>query len=206
MVGSVNYPYYLNLYNSVFSERVIELPYVYTKYHDLIKRRKKIKVLEVGNVLSHYFNVSNEVGVSTYDVIDKYERADNTINVDITKFRSRVGYDIIISISTLEHIGFDEEEKDDKKPLKALNRMISLLNPEGVLIATMPLGYNPTIDQMLSKGKIGFDETHFIRRVSRTNNWEETDLNTAKKYPYNLKYPCANAVAFLVYKRKGRHI
>ena len=40
-------------------------------------------------------------------------------------------YDLIISISTLEHIGWDEAPRDDTKILRALDNLMSLLSENG---------------------------------------------------------------------------
>ena len=43
------------------------------------------------------------------------------INQDVVDFKTNEKYDLIVSISTLEHVGWDEEPRDDKKISKALN-------------------------------------------------------------------------------------
>jgi hypothetical protein len=83
----------------------------------------------VGNVLSHYFSVN-------HDVVDKYEKAEGVINRDIIDFHPSKEYDLIISISTLEHVGWDEDISDHKilhdpsKILRAIENLRGLLAPQ----------------------------------------------------------------------------
>jgi hypothetical protein len=75
---------------------MIEVPIIY----EMVKEAEAYgqKVLEVGNVLSHYFHVN-------HDIVYKYEKAKGVINEDVINFRLPKKYDLIISISTLEHMG-----------------------------------------------------------------------------------------------------
>ena len=57
------------------------------------------RILEVGNVTPHYFG-------GGHTVVDKYELG--ALQVDIVDFESDRRFDLILSISTFEHIGFDE--------------------------------------------------------------------------------------------------
>ena len=100
---SLGYFYYP--YNATWrNERVVEIPVII----NVLSKNKKI--LEFGNVLSHYFSVN-------YDILDKYEKAKGIINKDIIKFKPNKKYDLIISISTLEHVGWDGM-KDQKIKIK----------------------------------------------------------------------------------------
>jgi hypothetical protein len=58
---------------------------------------------------------------------------------------------LIVSISTLEHVGWDEEDKNPVKVLQAIEILKSLLAPLGKIVVTLPLGYNPIIDDYLKK-------------------------------------------------------
>ncbi|KKK87547.1 hypothetical protein LCGC14_2752170, partial [marine sediment metagenome] len=90
--------YFLGAYNKAWlNERTIEIPIILS----LMKGYKKDQILEVGNVLSHYFPVE-------WDVVDKFEKGSGIISHDLVDFQSPYKYDLIISISTLEHIGFDD--------------------------------------------------------------------------------------------------
>ncbi|MEW6408075.1 MAG: hypothetical protein AB1465_05290 [Patescibacteria group bacterium] len=108
-----NYKYLICQYNRTwFNERTVEIPIVL----NLIKEYKKKEILEIGNVLSHYIKFK-------HDIIDKYEKAKNVINADIVEFNNDKKYDLIIVISTLEHIGWDEKPRDEEKILKAISNL-----------------------------------------------------------------------------------
>lgn len=93
----------------------------------------------MGNVLSNYFSVN-------HDIVDKYEKSYGVINHDIVDFNPDKKYDLIVSILTLEHVGWDEIPKEPTKILSAIKNMIALLEPEGKIVVTLPLGYNPEMD------------------------------------------------------------
>src|SRR3990172_4116095 len=90
------YHYFYHTYNPTWrNERCVETPIIWS----IVKRSKEANILEVGNVLSHYFDTN-------HDVLDKYERAPGVINEDVVEFKSNKRYDLIVSISTLEHVGW----------------------------------------------------------------------------------------------------
>ena len=185
------YHYFINMYNSVISERVVEIPFA----KEFLLRNRGKDVLEIGNVLSHYFSFNHEI-------VDKYEMNPSVINIDIIDFSPERKYDLIISVSTIEHIGFDEPHKDKEKPKKALLKIFDLLNSNGTAIITVPLGYNPEIDSILVNNEINFTKKYFLKRVSILNLWKETTMEEALKHKYNQKYQVANSVAFLIFYRE----
>lgn len=169
-------------------ERVIEIPYVRSLYDQITPN----KVLEVGNVTRKWFHIQNRT------IVDKYEVANLVINADIEKFQTDEKFDMIISISTIEHIGFDEVEKNDKKPLNSILNILSFLNKTGLLIITVPLGYNPNIDEIITKKMIDYDKIIFMKRYSILNLWRQCSYEEAISLKYGSKYEFANAVAFII--------
>lgn len=134
----------------------------------------KSQMLEVGNVLSHY-------GWRGHDVLDKYERAHGVINKDAVDFSPGRRYDLIPSISTLEHIGVDEAGADRNKALKAVINLVGLLSRNGKLVATIPLGHNADMDALVT-GSVSIPvQAHFLKKTSSSNQWEETDAATAMR-------------------------
>jgi hypothetical protein len=128
------YHYFYHPYNCTYrNERAVEIPICWEIVKDA--RNKGQKILEVGNVLSHYFHVD-------HDIVDKYEKAIGIINEDVCNFKSSKKYYLIISISTLEHVGFDEEPRDPCKVLRAIENLKSLLAVGGKMVATFPVGYS----------------------------------------------------------------
>ncbi|MEM3771557.1 MAG: hypothetical protein QXW80_04540 [Candidatus Micrarchaeia archaeon] len=103
--------YFINQYNAVDSERCVEIPFVMY----FVKKYMGKEIMEVGNVLNHYDPFSHLV-------VDKYERGKNVINGDIVDFNTDKKFDLIISISTVEHIGFDELPRTPGKALNVIKK------------------------------------------------------------------------------------
>jgi len=184
-LAGVEYPYFYHWYNRTWrNERTVEIPIV----RRILEARPGACVLEVGNVLSHYFGRDHEV-------VDKYEKAHGVHNIDVVDFRPGKKYDVIVCISTLEHVGWDDPPRDPEKPIRALNHLRSLLAPGGILVVTIPIGYNPDIDGLIGKGRLEFNSLHFIKRTTLDNRWTETDWSGVAESRYNTPYPAANALA-----------
>jgi len=179
------YEYFYHRYNFTFeTERIVEVPILMR----CIAEARGKRILEVGNVMSHYFD-------HRHDVIDKYERAPGVINVDVVDFRPKASYDLIVSCSTLEHVGWDEPaERDPEKIVRALENVTAMLSRGGQLVVTMPIGYNPYLDELLRRGRLRFTETNFLKRVSKDNRWEEVTFGDVKDAKYNEPFPFSNAL------------
>lgn len=184
--------YFYHRYNSTWkNERIIEIPIVV----DYIKKFPNKKILEFGAVLKHYYPIK-------WDILDKYERGKNIINQDVIDFKPKQKYDLIVSISTLEHVGFDEEKKDSLKILKAIeNLRKNCLNKEGKAIFTMPLGYNIQMDKLLFERKIKFDEKVFLKRINKKNEWKEASEEESKKARYGSPFKAANYLIVGIIKK-----
>lgn len=131
---------FYHVYNATWtSERKYEIPI----FQDMLEQYKNQKVLEVGNVLSHYFNIS-------HTIVDKYETSHGVINEDAVDFDNGDRFDLIISISTLEHIGVDENEPSDKS-IRAINHLLTLLNAHGKLVFSFLIGYNSSLDNFINQ-------------------------------------------------------
>ncbi len=183
------YRYFFHKYNLTWrNERAIEIPIVKG-----ILQQTQGDILEVGNVLSHYFNIK-------HDVVDKYERGKGVMTKDVIELRTSKRYDLIISISTLEHVGWDESpyhtgfEEDSEKILKALHVLRSLLKPQGKIVVTVPLGYNPHLNSLLKSGKIKFDRQLFMKRVPRGGRWIEATWDQVQDMGFNMQVPTAKAL------------
>ncbi|MBI5970620.1 MAG: methyltransferase domain-containing protein [Deltaproteobacteria bacterium] len=169
------YDYFYHRYCTTWkNERAIEVPIVMAE----VEKRSGKRILEVGNVLSHYFNFP-------HDVIDKYEKGAGVKNVDVVEFKPPGKYDLIVSISTIEHVGFDETPKDPEKIVRALENLKSMLAPGGVLVSTLPLGYNPNMDSLLKSGRLAFDDRFCLRKAGPCK-WVQAaeDIIGASEYDY----------------------
>jgi hypothetical protein len=125
------------------NEREVEL----ALSKELLKRYSPGQILEVGNVLNHYLKINHEV-------LDKYEKWEGVINKDIVDFSPNRKYDLILSISTLEHIGLDEVPSNPEKTLPAIKKMESLLSKNGKLFFTIPWYHNEYLKKIIMEDKI----------------------------------------------------
>jgi hypothetical protein len=178
------YNYFYHRYNTTWvNERVVEIPIIW----DIVREYDEERILEVGNVLSHYFPIE-------HDVLDKYEKADGVINEDVINFRPSRSYDLIVSISTLEHVGWDEELREPMKILTAIENLRKCIATGGKIVATLPLGQNPDMDKLLRNGKIEFTEQHFLKRISKDNEWIESTWEDIQNAEYSHPFSHANGL------------
>ena len=82
------------------------------------------RILEIGNVLGNFM-------AFPHDVVDKYEKAPGVINEDIVTFQPREKYQAIVTLSTLEHVGWDETPRTPEKIVLAIEHIKSLLADGG---------------------------------------------------------------------------
>lgn len=183
-------PYVRHHYNRAWrNERCIELGLAHWFLGGIEDRR----VLEVGNVLAHYGSVPR-YRPAVHDVLDKYERSPGVINEDIVGFGAEVPYDVLLSISTLEHVGWDERPRQPEKVLMAYDAMKSLIAPDGAMLVTAPLGQNPHLDRFLHDGRFDFPVQAFLRKVSRQNDWREVTRDEVVGAEWGSPYHGTNAL------------
>ena len=181
------YPYFASAYNDTWlTERIVEVP---VALGVLDAAGPEARTLELGNVLSHY-------GRRATEVVDRYEEAERVHNVDIVDYAPGDGFDAIVSISTLEHVGFDEDVEELDKPLGAIAHLERLLRPGGRLLVTWSVNYNQHLDRRVFAGEAGFDQVSYLRRVDRWNRWEQISAEAAVKARYGVPFQNANVVAF----------
>lgn len=108
-----------------------------------------------------------------YDILDKYEKADSVINQDVVGFHPSKNYELIVSISTLEHVGWDENPRNPYKILRAIENLKRCLATGGKLVVTLPLGYNFEMDRLFQGGRMQFTKQYYLRRISGDNKWVE---------------------------------
>jgi SAM-dependent methyltransferase len=189
------YAYFFHPYQVAgLTERTVEIPIAV----ELVRAFPPDSVLEIGNVLNHYVDVN-------HDIVDKYEVGRGVENTDVLDYRPEKHYDLIVSISTLEHVGWDDPPRDELKWLRALRHLRTLLTPTGVLFATIPVGWNPHVDAALRAGVPEFDELYGMRRLTRENDWTEAQLVEVLDAEYGDPFPFANAVVVaLAYATEGQ--
>jgi hypothetical protein len=177
------------------NERAVLIPILWESVKKY--RQEKKRILEVGNVLSYIFKIE-------HDVLDKYEIADGVINQDVVDFKpSKKQYDLIVSIFTLQSVGWDETPKEPMKVLRAIENLRSLLAPAGQMIVTFPLGYNPELDNLLRTRMLKFDKQYFIKRTTN-NQWIEASFDEVKDTKYDHSTPSATAVLIGIIEKKEK--
>jgi hypothetical protein len=175
---------YFDTVKTWYNERAIEIPIVM----EMVRRYQGTNILEIGNVLSNHVRFE-------HDILDKYENAKGIINEDVVNFRPEKRYDLIVSISTLEHVGWDEKPRDNMKIPRAIENMKALITSRGgMIIITLPLGYNSTLDKLLKDGIIRFSKQYHLLRISKGNEWKQASWEDVKVAKYNTPLPFANGL------------
>jgi hypothetical protein len=179
------YHFYAHPYNATWTnERAIEVP-IFKK----LLQSARGSVLEVGNVLSHYQSIE-------HSVIDLFEESPGVLNVDVLNYNPTNRYDLIISISTIEHVGKDDEARREKAK-EAIEHLKSLLESGGRIVVSVPLGYNKYVDDLLPKL---FDYVYYMERVDQYT-WRQLPRSLLKSIEYDRDNGGAKAVAFAYYQR-----
>jgi hypothetical protein len=169
------------------NERAVEIPLVWAA---LQCRGHSEGVLEVGNVLGHYFEIA-------HPVLDRYEQHRCvTWNEDVVAFQPPFAPELILSISTLEHAGHSESPRDPRKFKEAVEAVSGWLAPGGRLLFTVPLGYNPAVREYLDAPPAD-TAVSCMKRTTLDNLWVQADYAEVRDVPYNRPFPCANAIAIV---------
>jgi hypothetical protein len=176
--------YFYAKYNITWvTERVLEVP---IGMH-CIQRAGEENSLEVGNVLSHYFPPKHAI-------LDKFEKGPGIINEDILDYRPDRKFDLVLSISTFEHIGYEDDGPPDAEKIRsAIAACQRLLSAKGRLVITVPFGYNPYMDRYIAEGQINPDRVSYYEKTNKLD-WISTTKEAALKRKYAKPYPYANAI------------
>jgi hypothetical protein len=147
--------------------RRVEIPIV----RWFIEQSPGARILEIGNVLAHY-------GPTGWPVVDI--RESGAINVDVMSWMPKEPVDLLISISTVEHIGFGKFAGNTvpTTPADVMRRLRSFLAPGGRAVVTAPTAYNPALDAQVKSGTIGADRMWFMRYMGNLE-WAECTMEEA---------------------------
>jgi SAM-dependent methyltransferase len=180
----VQYPCLRHAYNWTWlNERAVEVPLGSA----VLAAAGAGRVLEVGNVMAHYQPVS-------HTVVDKFERAPGVLNVDVVDLELPDRFDLIVSISTLEHVGFDESPKEPGKPARAIARLAGMLAPGGRLWVTIPVGYNDALDADLQADRLGFTRLTALRHDPASGHWQQIPVDEVWGTSYDWLVYTARAI------------
>ena len=180
------YRYCTDIYNLAWrNERTVEIPLI----ADIVRSYSNKCVLEVGNVLAHYIK-----DLDKRTVVDLYEKWEGVTNTDITEYFPRDRFDLIISISTMEHVGLEDGLEDPTKAINAIHHCVAnCLVPGGLLVITVPVGYNKHLDRAIYEDRTNFENKCYLLRI-KGNEWVEVPDNMAVEKDYGKPYICANAL------------
>jgi SAM-dependent methyltransferase len=179
------YKYFFHAYCTTWrNERTVAVPIIWNLVRRFEEQNKEI--LEVGNVLSYYYKVS-------HDILDKYEIMDGVINEDVVDFKPSKQYDLIVSIVTLEHVGWSESPRETLKIVRAYENLKSLLSPGGQLILVVALQFNLEFDSLCRSDKIRFSKQYFMRHL-KGYEWQEASWKDVSHLKYDHSVPTANAI------------
>jgi hypothetical protein len=166
VVHGEKYTQLVHYYNRTWrNERAVEIPLAMS-FLDSHPQ----PALEVGNVLANY-------GYSGHVVVDRYEEGPAVVNVDVVDYSPSERFGAIVVISTLEHIGWDENVLDPTKTLRAIAALRALLLPAGRMLVTCPLSYNPYLDGIIAEDRAGAARQAFL--IRRNGTWIETNRRAA---------------------------
>jgi len=182
-VQGMHFSYFRHSYNTTFiNERTVEIPF----FRNIMSRFHGKKVLEIGNVLSHYEK-------SWWTVVDKFEVFSGVDNTDILEYSPKEKFDLVLAISTFEHIGFDENPRAPEKLMDVLAHLKDrCMNPSSELWFSIPVGWNPELDMKIFKHSFPYDACIYLERSSLLNTWRECVQVDAQWFnrPYRM-YPTA---------------
>lgn len=179
-----------------------DLPYAMSRYNNTFRNERSVEIsvarwflshgpsgrmLEVGNVLGHY-------GIDGHDILDRYEEILGVINEDVVGFVPSRPYDTVVSISTIEHVGWDEPAKEPDRAVQAFETLLACAAVGGRVLVTFPIGYNPALDAGLRQGRVTMPIQTTLVRTDSENHWVEASLEDGLTRRYGTPYNNANAV------------
>ena len=177
---------------TLVNERAVELPIALEWIAD---RRFGSRGLEVGNVLRHYPSPFRR-DPYPWTTIDLTEPGPDVINIDVMDTPDLVGpaappFDWIVSISTIEHVGWDYEPQEPDKAVAAIDVLRSCLTPHGRALITVPTGYNRHLDAAIPDLDI-IGSAFFVRRGDTdATSWDRVPFTPV---PYRWDIPSAGGV------------
>lgn len=166
------------------NERAVEVPLGLK----ILTDSKESSILEIGNVLRHYRD-----GLR-HKVVDKYESGAGVIKADASEYDPSEKFNLIISLSTLEHVGWDELPRDPNKAAATVMHLCTLLVPDGTLFFTVPAGYHPALDHWLLSEPEKLRKLIGIRRCAISPGWEECEASLLAGMKFGDPYPFGNGI------------
>ena len=176
------FDYFDHEYNrTAVNERRIEVPIV-RWYAE--KRLAGLRLLEVGNVLSHY----GDIGWDVVDKDEQLEKGERVFNLSIGDFKPEKKYDALISISTFEHFGSESEIRAILTNLKE-----NVLVEDAPMVITIPVGYNRNLERIILEKTTPFERWYWMMRDAE-NLWQDIYYDIAITAEYDKPYGAAGTI------------
>lgn len=227
-LGYLDHPYNVTAEN----ERSIEVPIALAWLDAVLPvplsaRDYQPRLLEVGNVLRNYPFAPRALWtpppqrrrhaplthprLERWDVVDLTDPGPGVLNVDVHEFDPVHLYDAILSVSTVEHVGWDVDGDPDAAR-QAIDLMRSWLRQNGRMLVTFPIGHHPHLDEWAADGFVDEpvdrwpDRTWLYVRTGDSppwtwelcTEWDEGDVDDRpailEAHPYDRETPSARAV------------
>jgi SAM-dependent methyltransferase len=183
-------------------ERPLEYLFLWSNLIPLLavpeKVRSEVKILDVGGAESLLSKTLAELGFDTYviDINDVDAGKAKFIKANIFDYDFPENmFNIIISISTIEHVGlpcYGQTIHDRDGDIKTMHKIYKWLAPEGIAIITLPYGkqqrYPPSFariyDENTLKNRILISQMEIIRKeyICCDGVWRQASESEAKNY------------------------
>lgn len=176
-------------YNATWNgERQVEVPIICSYLANYSGH-----VLELGNVLANYVSFPHAI-------LDKYDPSKGIIHDDALTFKAKKPFGMIVSISTLEHIGRDEVPQNPEKVVKAIKNLTQSLAEGGKFVFTVPMGYNSALDAFVLSKKMPNLSTCFLHFNGKV--WHEISPTPSTKFIYGEFHKGDRAICVGVIEKK----
>ena len=130
-------------------------------------------------------------------MVDKYERGAGVLNVDALEYSPPEPCDdLIVSVSTLEHVGWDETERDPPRACAVGRGAGPAISPGGRHAARHPARWATTRCSTRPSAPGGVPSLYTLRALRRTARtaWEEAEPADVWDVRYDQLLCAANAV------------
>jgi hypothetical protein len=165
-------------------ERTIEVPIAREFIAAVAASGRMGDLVEVGAVMPYY-----QTDPVTWPVVDPYDPYRHSIREDAADvdYRGR----IVLSISTIEHIGLCEYGNTAPAPRKAIMVFGSIVRHAAAYLVSWPVGHNALLDDHARQTMY----PRFVyRQCSPDNRWEQ--IAERWDFEYGDPYPYGNGVVF----------
>lgn len=168
-------PLFDSPYNTTINnERGVEIPLAASFVNKLVDKNEDF--IEIGCVTPYYFLAQNRKLV--IDPTDTHEESVKHDALDYEFYGKN-----ILSISTIEHVGFGDYglSAEHGKAIKLLNK---ILLQSKLFFLTIPFGFNLDLDKyILSDFIMNYRHIFFFERKA-DNRWEHVAIPQRTIYPY----------------------